>query len=254
MSERYPGARRAYLKSGGDFPFLSRPDEVNLHLQVSCKLICISLEYFFRLLDHLCVSQALVNDYVIICAWQLHLRRVGVEPRPELVRGAPKPSDIDNSHEAKQREYDDHHSKEVGSSRDPSNIEQTDDTSDNTPIDDHQEVADLLKGNEDSCKGPLPGDEGEDTVEPPEYDGGCSTGPLQINEAESTKEPLLSDVESFRDSSKCGESKNTNDHSKDIDSSLLSFLPNDIKPSYSNEQLLDNHADHLLNQDPQKKL
>ncbi|KMT12267.1 hypothetical protein BVRB_5g102080 [Beta vulgaris subsp. vulgaris] len=217
VSERYPGARRAYLKSGGDFPFLSRPDEVNLHLQ-------------------------------------LHLRRVGVEPRPELVRGAPKPSDIDNSHEAKQREYDDHHSKEVGSSRYPSNIEQTDDTSDNTPIDDHQEVADLLKGNEDSCKGPLPGDEGEDTVEPPEYDGGCSTGPLQINEAESTKETLLSDVESFRDSSKCGESKNTNDHSKDIDSSLLSFLPNDIKPSYSNEQLLDNHADHLLNQDPQKKL
>lgn len=34
LSERYPGARRAYLKTGGDFPFLSRPDEVNLHLQV----------------------------------------------------------------------------------------------------------------------------------------------------------------------------------------------------------------------------
>lgn len=34
LSERYPEARRAYLKSGGDFPFLSRPDEVNLHLQV----------------------------------------------------------------------------------------------------------------------------------------------------------------------------------------------------------------------------
>ncbi|KAI7994051.1 Maspardin [Camellia lanceoleosa] len=50
VSEKYPGARRAYLKSGGDFPFLSRPDEVNLHLQ-------------------------------------LHLRRVGVEPRPDLVRG-----------------------------------------------------------------------------------------------------------------------------------------------------------------------
>ncbi|GFP81805.1 maspardin [Phtheirospermum japonicum] len=44
VTERYPGARQAYLKSGGDFPFLSRPDEVNLHLQ-------------------------------------LHLRRVGVEPR-----------------------------------------------------------------------------------------------------------------------------------------------------------------------------
>jgi len=34
LTERYPEARRAYLKSGGDFPFLSRPDEVNLHLQV----------------------------------------------------------------------------------------------------------------------------------------------------------------------------------------------------------------------------
>ncbi|OWM71866.1 maspardin [Punica granatum] len=51
LSERYPEARRAHLKTGGDFPFLSRPDEVNLHLQ-------------------------------------LHLRRVGVEARPELVRGA----------------------------------------------------------------------------------------------------------------------------------------------------------------------
>lgn len=34
LGERYPDARRAYLKTGGDFPFLSRPDEVNLHLQV----------------------------------------------------------------------------------------------------------------------------------------------------------------------------------------------------------------------------
>ncbi|GAA0144517.1 hypothetical protein LIER_04942 [Lithospermum erythrorhizon] len=58
VSERYPGARRAYMKSGGDFPFLSRPDEVNLHLQ-------------------------------------LHLRRVGVEARPDLV---PKiPMDDDNN-------------------------------------------------------------------------------------------------------------------------------------------------------------
>lgn len=34
VTERYPGARQAYLKSGGDFPFLSRPDEVTLHLLV----------------------------------------------------------------------------------------------------------------------------------------------------------------------------------------------------------------------------
>ncbi|KAE8722198.1 Alpha/beta-Hydrolases superfamily protein isoform 2 [Hibiscus syriacus] len=53
LSERYPGARRAYLKTGGDFPFLSRPDEVNLHLQ-------------------------------------LHLRRVGLEAHPELMQSIPK--------------------------------------------------------------------------------------------------------------------------------------------------------------------
>ncbi|KAG7552873.1 Alpha/Beta hydrolase fold [Arabidopsis thaliana x Arabidopsis arenosa] len=53
LTERYPEARRAYLKTGGDFPFLSRPDEVNLHLQ-------------------------------------LHLRRVGVEPRPEVVKSISK--------------------------------------------------------------------------------------------------------------------------------------------------------------------
>ncbi|CAK8562829.1 unnamed protein product [Lathyrus sativus] len=53
LSERYPEARLASLKIGGDFPFLSRPDEVNLHLQ-------------------------------------LHLRRVGVEARPDLVHNIPK--------------------------------------------------------------------------------------------------------------------------------------------------------------------
>ncbi|KAL6573152.1 hypothetical protein OROMI_012768 [Orobanche minor] len=53
VSERFPEARRALIKSGGDFPFLSRPDEVNLHLY-------------------------------------LHLRRVGVEAREDLVPGAPK--------------------------------------------------------------------------------------------------------------------------------------------------------------------
>ncbi|KAL8226887.1 hypothetical protein R6Q57_016719 [Mikania cordata] len=53
VSERYPGARKAYIKSGGDFPFLSRPDEINLHLK-------------------------------------LHMRRVGVEAREDLVPGIPK--------------------------------------------------------------------------------------------------------------------------------------------------------------------
>ena len=30
----YPDARMAHLKSGGNFPYLSRSDDVNLHLQV----------------------------------------------------------------------------------------------------------------------------------------------------------------------------------------------------------------------------
>lgn len=38
LNERYPGARRAVLKTGGDFPFLSRPDEVNLYLQVFLRM------------------------------------------------------------------------------------------------------------------------------------------------------------------------------------------------------------------------
>ncbi|CAN4127546.1 unnamed protein product [Withania somnifera] len=62
VCERYPGARRAYLKSGGDFPFLSRPDEVNLHLQ-------------------------------------LHLRRVGVETRLDLIPGVPKDGSGGSSNE-----------------------------------------------------------------------------------------------------------------------------------------------------------
>ena len=30
----YPEARRAHMKDGGNFPYLSRPEEVNLYLQV----------------------------------------------------------------------------------------------------------------------------------------------------------------------------------------------------------------------------
>ncbi|KAL6550238.1 hypothetical protein OROMI_020726 [Orobanche minor] len=61
LTERYTGARQAYLKTGGDFPFLSRPDEVNLHLQ-------------------------------------LHLRRVGVEPQlPSAPMGDPGGSSSDQN-------------------------------------------------------------------------------------------------------------------------------------------------------------
>lgn len=37
VGARYFGARRALLKSGGDFPFLYRADEVNLHAQVQTR-------------------------------------------------------------------------------------------------------------------------------------------------------------------------------------------------------------------------
>ncbi|XP_043718277.1 maspardin-like [Telopea speciosissima] len=78
LGERYPGARQAYIKTGGDFPFLSRPDEVNLHLQ-------------------------------------LHLRRVGVEARPELVPGTPKDGGAGSpSNKNDEREDADDPSKDVG--------------------------------------------------------------------------------------------------------------------------------------------
>ncbi|KAJ4957044.1 hypothetical protein NE237_013827 [Protea cynaroides] len=78
LGERYPGARRAYLKTGGDFPFLSRPDEVNLYLQ-------------------------------------LHLRRVGVEAMPELVPGTPKDGSAGSpSKKNDEREDADDPSKDVG--------------------------------------------------------------------------------------------------------------------------------------------
>ncbi|KAF8380442.1 hypothetical protein HHK36_027929 [Tetracentron sinense] len=42
--EKYPGARRAYLKTGGDFPFLSRSDEVNLHLQLHLRRVGVGVD------------------------------------------------------------------------------------------------------------------------------------------------------------------------------------------------------------------
>ena len=34
MYKCYPDAKRAHLKDGGNFPYLSRSDEVNIHIQV----------------------------------------------------------------------------------------------------------------------------------------------------------------------------------------------------------------------------
>lgn len=75
VSERYPGARRAIMKSGGDFPFLSRPDEVNLYLQ-------------------------------------LHLRRVGVEAKQDQISGTSKDGSAGSLYDDKhggERDDDDPH-------------------------------------------------------------------------------------------------------------------------------------------------
>lgn len=37
--EHYPKARRAELKSGGNFPFLSRSAEVDLHIKVKFLIV-----------------------------------------------------------------------------------------------------------------------------------------------------------------------------------------------------------------------
>ncbi|KAK8916901.1 hypothetical protein KSP39_PZI022837 [Platanthera zijinensis] len=44
VSERYPSARRAIIKSGGDFPFLSRSDEVNLYLQLHLRRVGVEVK------------------------------------------------------------------------------------------------------------------------------------------------------------------------------------------------------------------
>ena len=36
---RYPEAKVAWLKDGGDFPFLSRPDEINMHVEVHMRRV-----------------------------------------------------------------------------------------------------------------------------------------------------------------------------------------------------------------------
>ncbi|XP_020678978.1 maspardin isoform X2 [Dendrobium catenatum] len=79
VNERYPGARRAIMKSGGDFPFLSRPDEVNLYLQ-------------------------------------LHLRRVGVEAKQDQISGTSKDGNAGSLYEDRHAEHDDNPQEGHGSS------------------------------------------------------------------------------------------------------------------------------------------
>lgn len=74
------------MKTGGDFPFLSRPDEVNLHLQVYVVSDFLILHGIYS--DSLGLIGLCFN--MSISSWQLHLRRVGVEARPDLVHNIPK--------------------------------------------------------------------------------------------------------------------------------------------------------------------
>jgi hypothetical protein len=62
MYKCYPSAKLAHLKSGGNFPYLSRSDEVNLHLQVSVLNKILVLFIFF--LSLLYVS--LYVDYIFL--------------------------------------------------------------------------------------------------------------------------------------------------------------------------------------------
>lgn len=62
MYKCYPNAKLAHLKSGGNFPYLSRSAEVNLHLQVNLKRIIM--------------IKSIVSNikYQNIC-FQIHLRQ-----------------------------------------------------------------------------------------------------------------------------------------------------------------------------------
>ncbi|KAJ4846535.1 hypothetical protein Tsubulata_013535 [Turnera subulata] len=124
LSERYPEARRAYLKTGGDFPFLSRPDEVNLHLQ-------------------------------------LHLRRVGVEPRPDLVPGISKDGTGGTSTEKKEE-------------KDPDNQHRKDD----------QGSFESPSGENQSPQAPESSESGENQSQAPESSGSHGLDYLHLNDAE----------------------------------------------------------------------
>ena len=45
MYKCYPDAKRAHLKDGGNFPYLSRADEVNIHIQVRKTLLIVVLSW-----------------------------------------------------------------------------------------------------------------------------------------------------------------------------------------------------------------
>lgn len=230
VSERYPGARRADLKTGGDFPFLSRPDEVNLHLQ-------------------------------------LHLRRVGVQPRPDLVPGAPKNPDSGNPYEESARDFNGYQPKgDEGTSEGPSKSQETidEDNEDNQPKDEDENLVgppdteeqedetDLLITNRDSCRGPLGGgvDREDEDDQPPQDNQGSTGGPLgKEGTTGNAKGPPKDDSGNTGDTSNDSERRESNDAPKDSEASSLSPVLEDTLSFSSTKQVLSNAV--KLNQDPQ---
>ncbi|KAF9617804.1 hypothetical protein IFM89_038986 [Coptis chinensis] len=149
LSEKYPGARRAYLKTGGDFPFLSRPDEVNLHLQ-------------------------------------LHLRRVGVEASPDFVQGSSRDGSVGVGGPSKKVDKSDDSDDHLEDDRDSPSlppIYQLPPSSD--IVDFHLSLDDPPEGDRDSpsppsiCKLPPSSDimDFRQSLDDPQEDGRDSSGP-----------------------------------------------------------------------------
>ena len=134
VGARYPGARRALLKSGGDFPFLSRADEVNLHAQVLVQtgwgkalakiLITNTMQRLFSRSSILSENDLEISgdspsrlyccemcDLSLISKFlQLHLRRAGVEGAlqvvPQPLARTPAPKQRNTSYEEEEKRDD----------------------------------------------------------------------------------------------------------------------------------------------------
>lgn len=60
MYKLFPNARRAHLKTGGNFPYLCRSAEVNLYVQVGLEMECIT-KFQIHLL-YLSMTKARLNN------------------------------------------------------------------------------------------------------------------------------------------------------------------------------------------------
>ena len=77
MYKCYPDAKRAHLKSGGNFPYLSRTDEVVTHLEVILQpSIYVSIYLFMYVCMYVCMYVSIYlsidpsfafSNYTILC-------------------------------------------------------------------------------------------------------------------------------------------------------------------------------------------